>query len=67
MRCGGVADPWLRSEGERAGDGASLTPGIGPNIFRRLSSSDGVLISTSLSSEAKNEGGASDVVADGLA
>jgi len=47
-------DPWRLC----AGDGASLTPGIGPNICNRVSSSDGVLISTSLSNDDKNEGGA---------
>lgn len=62
-RCGGVADPWLCSEGERAGEGASLTLGIGPNMFRRLSSSDGVLISTSFSKDAKKDGCASMVAA----
>jgi hypothetical protein len=69
-RCGGgVMEPWLCNEGERARDGASLTPGIVPYMFRRLSASYGALCSTSLSSEAKNDGGAavSAVVAGGLA
>lgn len=39
-----------------AGDDGSLAPGIGPNRCRILSSSDGLLDSTSLSKEDRNDG-----------
>lgn len=39
-----------------AGDDGSLAPGIGPNNCRMFSSSDGLLNSTSLSSEDRNDG-----------
>jgi hypothetical protein len=44
------------AEGEVAGDDGSLAPGMCPNKFRMFSSSDGVLISTSLSREDRNDG-----------
>lgn len=39
-----------------AGDDGSFAPGIGPNIFRMFSLSDGVLDSTSFSIDERNDG-----------
>jgi hypothetical protein len=62
-RFGGVIAPGL-CDGDRAGESASLTLGIGPNMRVSRSSSDGVLISTSLSNEDRKDGVASAVDAD---
>lgn len=60
-RGGGVIDDargllYPDAEGELAGDDISLAPGMGPNCCRIFSSSDGVLSSTSLSKEDRNDG-----------
>ena len=49
-------------DGEPIGDEASLAPGIGPKRASRLCSSEGVLISTSLSNDDKKEGADSTAV-----
>lgn len=53
----GLLNPDATGE-EAAGDGASWAPGIGPKMFRMFSSSDGVLISTSLRRDDRNDGAA---------
>ena len=51
----GLLNPEADGE-DAAGEGASLAPGMGPKRLRRLSSSDGVLISTSLRRDDRNDG-----------